>query len=97
MREARRFEQAMKSGLERAGFVNVRARSQDDRDGVFTVTALADCPCGLGTSSMSQRFAPSTFKLASVERLAKATEDYAFEIGIRHIEEDRAAGRWSDG
>lgn len=80
--------EAMKRGISRAGFANVRGEIL--REAIPCVLRVkADCPCGMGVSGFQYAMMawPSDHEASFVE-------NRYYHMGLQHIEDDRAEGRW---
>lgn len=87
---------AARQGMEAAGFVRVGAEAvQGYVSGNVFVLAEGGCPCGIGRSRGQIRL---DYWFGGDEPLVigpREVENKFREMGLKHIEEDRAAGRWA--
>ena len=77
---------AMEEGFREAGFANVRARNGDEYGQMIV---KGDCPCGLGTSCCS--VTGDLYRNMAAAYL----KHHVKRMGLAHIEEDKAEGRWT--
>lgn len=83
----------MKRGIKDAGFVNVRGVVFTD--GPFPqLRVKADCPCGLGTSGFDYMVNEDLRIDLRIEKVIIYRRFH--HMALRHIEVDRAEGRWVD-
>lgn len=84
--------EAAKRGMESAGFVNVKAQLLDERERLL-LSARGDCPCGLGQSGIGMAFTKEMMERSNVD-MAEMVEHRIYAESMKHIEQDRAEGRW---
>lgn len=84
---------AMKSAVERAGFVAVQVR-QEKQDGRTHIDLVANCPCGLGTSGFTYVLADHDIVYMN-KFIAHQIGEQIYHAAVQHIEKDRAEGRWA--
>lgn len=88
-----RLAEAVERGLLRAGFASVEVRIENmkyDLHPCIAIVARATCPCG-ELSSFGVRYANESM-LPPVGYM----EEHIHAMGVRHIEQDKAEGRWHD-
>lgn len=74
------------AAVERAGFANVRGGVSTARNGCDAVVVCGACPCGLGESE---------FGVVMSRQSAEDIGAVFYRMAVRHIADDRAAGRWT--
>lgn len=84
-----RCKAAAVQGMQEAGFVNVSAEHRAHVSDSVAITVQGDCPCGLGTSRMGLVLTP-------VNAWPDRVHALVYKSALKHIEEDRAEGRWKD-
>ena len=82
---------AAERGMTSAGFVNVKGESRSAGDRL-EIAVRGDCPCGLGRSGAGMVVSPDLILGGNAERIV---EDRIHAISVRHIEVDKAEGRWA--
>ena len=94
MDEAKLCE-AAERGMSSAGFVNVKGCVESD-DSRLMLTVRGDCPCGLGQSGLGMAFSRHSFAHSNVDAdaLIERVEQQIHWQAMKHIEDDRAEGRW---
>lgn len=78
-------------GMADAGFANVRAYTWLESDRLY-IDVRGDCPCGLGTSGIGLCF---PVNVAPRAEHAHMVYRHIHGDAMRHIEVDRAEGRWT--
>ena len=83
---------AAQRGMESAGFVNVRTDVQNEGQRVL-LYARGDCPCGIGQSGVGMAFTKEMLAHNTVD-MTVMVEHRIHAESMKHIDQDRAEGRW---